>query len=184
VPALAALVQSVRFVCPNQGVLMSDREEAVRRLEERVALLEDQVELYQLISSYGPAVDSGSGDVTAGIWTEDGTYDTIPEPLNGREDLRAMVAGDGHQSLIQNGCAHVMALPHLVVEGDTAVATGYSRVYLSDGDGFRVWRASSNRWEFVRRPEGWRAVSRVNRALDGSPEARQILREGIAHRPT
>jgi hypothetical protein len=163
---------------------VSDLEETVRRLEERVALLEDQVELYQLISSYGPAVDSGSGDVAAGIWTEDGTYDTIPQPLNGREELRAMVAGDGHQSLIRNGCAHVMALPHLVVDGDTAVATGYSRVYLSDGDGFRVWRASSNRWEFVRRPEGWRAVSRVNRAIDGSPEAREILRQGIAHRPT
>jgi hypothetical protein len=168
----------------DEGGAMSDVEEAVRRLEERVALLEDQVELYQLISSYGPAVDSGSGDVAAGIWTEDGTYDTIPHPLNGREELRAMVAGDGHQSLIANGCAHVMALPHLVVDGDTAVATGYSRVYLSDGDGFRVWRASSNRWEFVRRPEGWRAVSRVNRAIDGSPEAREILREGIAHRPT
>jgi hypothetical protein len=53
----------------DEGGTMSDVEEAVRRLEERVSLLEDQVELYQLISSYGPAVDSGSGDVAAGIWT-------------------------------------------------------------------------------------------------------------------
>ena len=163
---------------------MSELEETVRRLESRVAQLEDQVELYQLISSYGPAVDSGSSDVVAGIWTEDGVYDTIPQPLRGRDAIRGMVQSEGHQSLIDNGCAHVMALPHLLVDGDRATAVGYSRVYLSDGDGFRVWRASSNRWEFERQPEGWRATSRVNRALDGSDEAHQILRDGVAHRPT
>lgn len=158
---------------------MSDLEETVRRLEDRVRQLEDQVELYQLISSYGPAVDSGSADQVAAIWTEDGTYDTIPAPLIGRDGIRAMVRSDGHQSLIANGCAHVMALPHVKVDGDQAVATGYSRVYLHDGDGFKVWRASSNRWEFVRTPEGWRAVSRVNRALDGAEDAKQILRDGV-----
>jgi hypothetical protein len=158
--------------------------QTLRRLEERVAVLEDQVELYQLISSYGPAVDSGSGDVAAGIWTEDGTYDTIPKPLEGRAAIRAMVHGDGHQSLIHRGCAHVMALPFVTVDGDHAVATGYSRVYLHGDDGFGVWRASANRWEFVRGPQGWRATHRVNRALDGDDDARRILRDGIADRPT
>jgi hypothetical protein len=156
----------------------SDLDERVARLEARIGQLEDQLALYQLISSYGPAVDSGSADQVAAIWTEDGVYDTFPAPLIGREGIRAMVVSDGHQSLIRNGCAHVMALPHLEVDGDRAVATGYSRVYVHGENGFSVWRASSNRWEFVRTPEGWRAVSRVNRALDGDPEATQILRDG------
>jgi len=158
---------------------MEDAEARLERLEARVRQLEDQVALYQLISSYGPAVDSGSAEVVAAIWTEDGTYDTIPAPLEGRAALEGMVRSEGHQGLIANGCAHVMALPYVTLDGDRAVSTGYSRVYLNDGDGFRVWRASSNRWEFERRPEGWRAVSRVNRALDGTEEARQLLRDGL-----
>jgi hypothetical protein len=159
---------------------MEELGERIAGLEARIGALEDQVALYQLVASYGPAVDSGSDEAAAAIWVEDGTYDTIPRPLLGREDISAMVRGEGHQSLIENGCAHVMALPLLQVDGDRAVATGYSRVYLRDGDGFRVWRASSNRWEFARTDEGWRATSRVNRALDGSEDARQILRDGVA----
>jgi len=158
---------------------MGELEDRIGQLEARLGALEDQVALYQLVASYGPAVDSGSAEEAAAIWVEDGTYDTIPRPLEGRDDIAAMVRSDGHQSLIHNGCAHVMALPHLRLDGDRAVATGYSRVYLRDGDGFRVWRASSNRWEFVRTPEGWRATSRVNRALDGAEDARQILRDGV-----
>ncbi|HEY1734436.1 MAG TPA: nuclear transport factor 2 family protein [Acidimicrobiales bacterium] len=154
----------------------------VQRLEARVAALEDQVALYQLISSYGPAVDSGSADAVAAIWTEDGTYDTFPAPLNGRDAIRAMVVGDGHQGLIRGGCAHVMAMPMVSVEGDRATATGYSRVYVHGDDGFGVWRASANRWEFERGADGWHAVHRLNRALDGDDEARQILRDGIADR--
>ncbi len=162
---------------------MSDLEETVRRLEARVGQLEDQLELYQLITSYGPAVDSGSGAVAAGIWAEGGVYDTLHVMENPGE-IEAMVASDGHQSLIANGCSHAMGLPLVELDGDTAVATGYSQVFVSDGDAFKVWRASANRWEFERGPEGWRAVRRVNRALDGADDAKQILRDGVAHRPT
>ena len=44
---------------------MSDIEDRVRRLEGRVTELEDQVQLYQLMSSYGPLVDSGDAEATA-----------------------------------------------------------------------------------------------------------------------
>ena len=159
---------------------MTDIEETVRALEERVTRLEDQLALYRLISAYGLSVDSGTGEATAALWTEDGVYDFDSSRLNGRAEIAGMVQSEGHQSLIRNGAAHVLALPLLSIDGDTAVATGYSRVYRREGDSFGVWRVSANRWEFVRGPDGWHATSRVNHMLDGSETARAILRRGVA----
>lgn len=39
--------------------------------------LEDHLEITQLVAQYGPAVDSGSADATAGLWTEDGSFDAV-----------------------------------------------------------------------------------------------------------
>jgi hypothetical protein len=60
------------------------------------------------------------------------------------------------------------------------VATCYSFVYLHEGDSYRIWRMSSNRWELVRTAGGWRIARRTNQLLDGSEEARRILARGVA----
>ena len=160
---------------------MSDLEETVRALAARVQVLEDEMAIYRLISTYGPGVDTGSSDVVAGLWKEDGVYDVdTPGPLNGRGAIGGMVQSDGHQSLIKNGCAHIMAMPLVRVDGDSAVATGYSRVYLRDGDGYRVWRVSANRWECERGPDGWHVTTRINRAIDGGDDARNVLKRGVS----
>jgi ketosteroid isomerase-like protein len=156
-----------------------DTEHRLRALEERVALLEDQLALYRLVSTYGPAVDTGSGNEAAELWAEDGAYEFDTSRLDGPEGISAMVAGETHQGLIHQGCAHVLALPVLTVDGDEAHATGYSRVYRHVGDGYEVWRVSANHWRFRRTPDGWRVTHRVNRTLDGSPEARAILRRAF-----
>ena len=64
---------------------MSDIEKRLAALEAKVHDLEDQVALYQLMSAYGPLVDSGDADATAGLWTEDGVYDWGggPKPAEG-----------------------------------------------------------------------------------------------------
>ena len=91
----------------------------VGALSERVRRLEDQAEITQLVAQYGPSVDSGSGDATAALWTEDGTFDVVPHlHMVGRDDIVDMVHGDGHQSLIRTGCAHVLTVPHVVIDGD------------------------------------------------------------------
>jgi hypothetical protein len=57
---------------------MSEIEElraTVETLAAKVRALSDQVEIMQLVAQYGPAVDSGSGEAAAGLWTEDGTFD-------------------------------------------------------------------------------------------------------------
>ncbi|WP_405854989.1 nuclear transport factor 2 family protein [Streptomyces sp. NBC_01515] len=50
----------------------------VEALTAKVRVLEDQVEITQLVAQYGPAVDSGSGEAAAALWTEDGVFDAIP----------------------------------------------------------------------------------------------------------
>jgi hypothetical protein len=145
-------------------------------LEERVARLEEELAIYRLVAAYGPAIDAGDTHA-ADLWAEDGTYDTYPTKLTGRAAIASMVLGDLHQSLLQRGCAHIQSFPRIRIDGETATATLHSLLLLNDGeDGFRIWRAAANRWELHRTAAGgWEITSRVNRLLDGSPEARELL---------
>ncbi len=164
----------------------TQRDARIAALEERVRLLEDQLELYRLISSYGPAVDTGSSDAAGALWHENGYYEFEAEGthrLDGPAEVAAMVLSDGHQALIRQGCAHILALPVVRVNGDTAAATGYSRVYRHTDNGYEVWRVSANHWDFRRTPAGWRVEGRVNQTLDGSPEARAILARALDPQP-
>ena len=62
----------------------------VEQLTERVRLLEDRIEIMQLVAQYGPAVDSGSGDAAAALWTEDGLFDAVPQRrMEGRAEIAA-----------------------------------------------------------------------------------------------
>src|SRR5271170_2489982 len=173
---------------------MSDIEKRLAALEAKVHELEDQVALYQLMSAYGPLVDSGDAEATAALWVEDGVYDWGggPKPAEGapvtegaagaaysQAAIADMVRGPYHQEIIQGGAGHVIGLPHIVIDGDTAVGTSYSRLYRRDGDNFRIWRVGANRWEFVSTAEGWRVKQRINRVLNGDAEARELLRRGV-----
>jgi hypothetical protein len=173
---------------------VSDVDERLQRVEARLHELEDQVALYQLMSAYGPLVDSGDAEAVSQLWTEDGVYDWgaggTPDPdapvkegaagaAFSRAAIADMVRGPFHQEIIHGGSGHVIGLPHIVLDGDRATAISYSRLYRHDGENFRVWRVGANRWEFLRTPDGWRVTNRVNRVLNGSAEARAVLRGGI-----
>lgn len=79
-------------------------------LKARVQELEDHRDVTQLVAQYGPSVDSGTADETAGIWTDDGTFAVVGGEhtftMHGHGDIAGMVNGAGHQGLIANGCAH------------------------------------------------------------------------------
>ena len=154
---------------------MTDLASRFAALEQRVRMLEDQLEIYRLISSYGPAVDTGSSDMAAALWDDEGTYEFDTSRLEGPAGIAEMVRSDGHQALIRQGCAHILAMPVVRVDGDTARATGYSRVYRHTAEGYEVWRVSANHWELKRTTDGWKVVRRVNRTINGEPEAREIL---------
>lgn len=159
---------------------LQQRFEAVEREIER---LHDQLSIYQLISSLGPAVDSGSSRYASELWTEDGTYD-VPTfgSWIGHDAIAGMLNGSAHQELIHSGAAHIIGMPHIWIGSEFAVATCYARVYRPEAnpaDGFRVWRVTANRLEFVRTPHGWRIRKRVQHLVDGGDQARELLREGI-----
>jgi hypothetical protein len=154
-------------------------ERRLEALEARVRLLEDENTLHRLMTSYGPAVDSGSADEAGDLWTADGTYETDGGVgvMEGSAGVAAMVRGRGHQSLLPN-CAHQVGPGVVRVDGDRAEATTYSRVYLREGDAYRVWRVAVNEWHFVRTDAGWKIQRRINRSL-GHPESSGLLRHAL-----
>lgn len=158
-------------------------QDRLAALEQRVNLLEDQLDIHRLINSWGPAVDSGNGDAAAALFADDGVLESDLSYLIGPASIRAMVLGEGHQSLIRDGSAHIPAFPIVRVNGDDASATGYTRVYHHTGEGYEVWRLSANYWEFRRTPGGWRVTSRINHVIDGGPKANEILSRSFDQRP-
>jgi len=156
-------------------------EEQLDQLMNRVRALEDRLEIYQLLATYGPAVDSLRADAVADLWAPDGTYEPSGiDPFVGKQAIGHLVHEEPHQSYVSAGCAHVISLPHVTVDGDTAVATGHSRVYLHSDEGWRVERVSANRWELERGADGWVVRRRLNQQLTGGDEARELLGSGLA----
>lgn len=153
---------------------MSDTETRLAALETKVRVLEDALELREIMDRYGPAVDSGDADAAARLFADDGVYDAEgAPPMLGADGVRAMVQGPTHQSLLPNS-AHTIGPSQLRIEGDRATATGYSRVYLREGESFRLWRVAANRWEFERRGDAWKVAKRTNRLI-GTKDAHEIL---------
>jgi hypothetical protein len=162
-----------------------DLHERLHALESRVILLEDQVALAQLVATYGPAVDSGSAVAAARLWREDGVFDVVPFfELVGHDGIAGMVNGEGHQSLISNGCGHVLTAPKIVVDGDEARGWNYAFNIRWDPEADRFWiaRLSANEWQFRRGADGWRVVRRTNINLDGDEKPRALLRGAAAQR--
>ena len=68
-------------------------------------------------------------------------------------------------------------MPHIVVDGDEATGRSYALNIRWDAEADRFWvaRVSANTWRWVRTPQGWRIADRVNAALDGTAEHREML---------
>lgn len=146
------------------GANLADRENRIRHLEDVEAIR-------NIIASYGPLADSGDAEGVAALWSENGAYDVGGFGVSkGREDIAALITGETHKSLMAQGCAHMLSPHHIVLNGDKAVATGYSTVFRKVGDVYEAWRVSANRWELERQPdENWLVALRVNRPVDGAP---------------
>jgi SnoaL-like domain len=165
-----------------------------KSLEDRIRAIEDRLEIYNLIASHPPSADTaGSGHIAAS-WAEDGVFDrgeNLSSP-RGRENIAKQVLSADHQAAIECGLGHFTSLPHVAIDGDSAVVTSYLQILVpqTQGDpvdvpnhgsskGFRVHRMTANRWELVRTAQGWRIKRRTLRQLDGSEPARNILRQAI-----
>ena len=169
--------------------------EADNDIEQRIRLIEDRLEIYNLIAGHPPSADTGAGGYTRSVWTEDGSFDRGDEfakPVGGAA-IGAVSASPEHRRAIEQGIAHFAGLPYVRIDGDSAFAISYLQILVPDRvgplfdvpnhgatRGFHVHRVSANRWDFVRTAEGWRIKSRKLRPLDGSEPAREILRGTFA----
>ena len=158
---------------------MANIDDRLAALERRIRILEDQVAIYQLMAAYGPAADSGSTERAISLWAEGGIYDLHSRVMTGREEIAQELEGDWHQGLIAQGSGHIVSMPHVVVDGDRAVATCHSRLYRRERDGYRVISCSANRWEFARGARGWQVTRRTSRRLDGSEESHALLSQAV-----
>ncbi len=168
---------------------------ANRSLEDRLRAIEDRLEIYNLIASHPPTADTAGRDHIAASWVEDGVFDRgedLSSP-RGRDVIADHVLSPAHQAAIAGGLAHFTSLPHVAIDGDSAIVTSYLQILVpqTQGDavevpnhgsskGFRVHRMTANRWELVRTAAGWKIKRRMLRQLDGSEPARRILRGAIA----
>src|SRR5438105_14046437 len=169
-----------------------------KSLEDRIRTIEDRLEIYNLIASHPPSADTGGSEHIAASWVEDGVFDrgeNLSSP-RGRDTIASHVLAPEHQAAIAGGLAHFTGLPHAAIDGDTAVVTSYLQILVPQREGepvevpghgrsrgFRVHRMTANRWELVRTAQGWKIKQRTLRQLDGSEDARRILRQAIAPAP-
>jgi hypothetical protein len=163
-------------------------EQRFATLETRVLQLEDELAIRNLVVRYGLAVDCGD-DVAAGAChTEDAIYEVAAAEsgrgsssqgnsdlvLKGKSAISDMLQSDLHQSLLPN-CAHTVGPCVVKIDGDKASATGYSRLYLKDGESPRLMRLGMNHWQFQRSEGQWLICFRRS-TLVGTDEAQQILK--------
>lgn len=142
----------------------------------RLRLLEDREAIRDLIARYGPLADAGNAEAVAALWHEDGVYAVggMGE-ARGREAIAALISGPVHQSLLADGCAHVLTSPAIDLAGDSAVARCHSLVFRHEDGEWAPVRVAANRWELRRGMTGWQVMRRDNALLDGSLAARALL---------
>jgi uncharacterized protein (TIGR02246 family) len=145
-------------------------------IAERLRLLEDREAIRDLIARYGPLADAGNAEAVAALWSEDGVYAVggMGE-ARGRPAIAALISGPVHQSLLADGCAHVLTSPAIDLAGDSAVAHCHSVVFRHEEGEWAPVRVAANRWELRRGADGWQVVRRDNALLDGSAAARALF---------
>jgi hypothetical protein len=161
---------------------MTSFEDRLAALEKRLQAAEDQLAIIRLISSYAPAVDSGSNHAAASLWVEDGIYDVGGySRAVGREDIAARIDLNQDPTARDRGYGHLLTTPRITLNGDAAEAVNYSFAFVRKerDDRWVLERAAANHWLLMRTPDGWRVVERFNRLIDGAQIARDTLQKGV-----
>ena len=163
-------------------------------LEDRVRAVEDKLAIFHLIASHPPAADTGTDRYYREAFVADGEMDLGGgKGARGNDTIGALVKTPEHQAAIAGGLCHFAGLPRVEIDGDSAVAISYLQIITPDRQaaprevsghgsttGFRIHRVGANRWELKRSKDGWKVVRRTLRPLDGTDDARALLRKAIA----
>ena len=163
-------------------------------LEQRIRAIEDRLEIYNLIASHPPSADTGAAAYAEAVYTEDGVFDRGAElsGATGNRALGALLQSDGHRAAIAGGLAHFTGLPHVTLDGDSAIVISYLQILTpkKSGEevevpnhgasrGYHIHRVVTNRWDLVRTASGWKIKRRTIRLVDGSEPSRELLRGAL-----
>jgi hypothetical protein len=149
--------------------LTADR---IAEIEARLARLEDERAICQLISAYCYHADSGHDEELLELFTADGVLASKvsgeAHASAGSEKIRAQIADpNGHHrpDLYRHGL-HLLGENLVVnVDGDTATASSYSLLVLKRDADLVIYSASSNRWSLQRVGGDWRIAERSRRPV-------------------
>ncbi len=169
---------------------MSDSiEDQVSALAKRLERVEDELAIHRLIVRYGLAVDAGEAEAAMELFTKDTLYEvravgtgtggdaTQSLVMRGRAAVGEMVRSEDHQKLLPNA-AHTIGPAVVHVDGDTATATGYTRIYHREDDDFRMFRMAVNHWELVKQDGRWWVHRRYSQVLGGT-DVQDLMRKAL-----
>jgi hypothetical protein len=167
----------------TDGQTLSDRLAA---LEERLAELEDEKAIRELLARYGYYADATLDDEYFALFTEDCVMDVSsgrePDPYavirwEGLAEMKKFLAvrTAGHGDDFAGRSLHMQGNNQAVtVRGHEATATNYSFVLQQVGLETKLVSASVNEWHFRKAEGRWRVVQRKRRMV-GAPDTAQVL---------
>lgn len=162
-------------------------EHRLAALETKLALLEDEKAIRELLSRYGYYADACLDEEYFDLFTEDCVMDVSsggsedPYALVRWEGLAAMkefmsVRTAGHGDGFYGRSLHVQGNNLTIrIDGDRAVASGYSFILQQKDTGIALISASVNEWDLRRRSGGWLIHMRKRRMV-GAPDTAEVLR--------
>ena len=148
-----------------------------QNIEARLRKMEDHLAIQQVISGYGYAVDGLNAQAVGECSVDDGIY-AVGDfgEMKGRKAIEAITRDSRHLGYVAAGCAHISTVPHIIIDGDDAIATCHTMVAMHGEEGFFIGRLSASRIELTRQSDGgWKIVHRQNYLLNGDPAASQLL---------
>ena len=110
-------------------------------LERRIRAIEDRLEIYNLIAGHPPSADTGNTAYAEAVFTADAVFDRGPDLSGavGNKAIGANLQSACHQAAISGGLAHFTSLPHVTINGDTAVVVSYLQI-LTPRKSAKPWR--------------------------------------------
>jgi SnoaL-like protein len=162
-------------------------EDRLAALEARVAALEDEKAIREVLARYGYYADAPLDEEYFSLFTEDCVMDVSsgrgdnPYEVVRWEGLAAMreflaVRTAAHDDGFYGRSMHVQGNNLAIrIDGDTAVANGYSFIFHQDGPTLRLLSASLNEWHLRRRDGRW-LIQERKRRMAGAPDQAELLR--------
>lgn len=146
-------------------------------VECRLQAIEDRMEIYQVVSGYGYAMDGCNAEAVGSFHAENAVYALSDlGAFCGRAQVAAITRAPGHRGLVAAGCGHISTLPYVILDGDRAVATCHTLLIHNGDAGYVVGRLSASRINLARGAEGtWEITHRQNILLDGAPAGPAML---------